>query len=158
LDKSFDSRLFIQVYEPGINTESYIKPKLKTSSKEKTMLIKSAFDRNKRAVANAGFLEAGRIANKKVTEVLAKKAPLAVRGYIDTPVGRLVLANMTMMAMEQFRPNDRAAMRLAESMTVTAYMECIQHFDIEGIIDGLMNSTQVKRAMSLLDKEIPEPK
>lgn len=157
LERSFDSRLFIQVYDEPINqaTKAPIKqtPQSTEIAKETQMNfnIDSLLAANKEAAKSAAYMEAGRMANDKAAQVLSKKAPLMVRGYVDTPVGKLVIANVAALALAQLRPNDRRAAKLTQAMQVQAYSELIRDFDIEAMLDDLLNNATVKKALKTLD-------
>lgn len=107
---------------------------------------------NKSAAATAGYLEAGRIANKKVTQLAAKQLPLMARGYADTALGRLVVANLAAVAAAQLRPQDPTLRKLTDAMTVAAYQEVIQTIDIEGMLDGLLGTPEIARAVNKLNE------
>ena len=102
---------------------------------------------------SAAFLEAGRIANKQLSGVAGKKLPIMVRAYADTPIGRLILANIALLAQEHFRPDDTRLQKLANAMTVSAYQEVLQQFDIEQFIDDLLSNATIKKALKTVDSE-----
>lgn len=105
---------------------------------------------NKSAATQAGYLEAGRIANNQVVKLSSKALPMMLRGYAETPIGKLLAANIAQMAAAQLRPNDPTLGRLTTAMTVAAYQEVIQTVDIEGWLDELMGSPAMKRAIEKL--------
>lgn len=120
-----------------------------TDSKVKNLLA-SAADTNKKAATTAGVLATGKAANKMLVSLVGPKLPMMVRGYADHPLFKLALANAAKMAIDQFRPNNDVAQRIATGMIISAYSEFIDQFDIEGIIDTLLNDSKVLRA---LDRE-----
>lgn len=105
---------------------------------------------NQQAATSAAFMEAGRIANNQIAKFAAKKAPILVRGYVETPIGKLVVANLAALAASHFRGEDARLAVLTKAMTVQAYQELIQELDIEAFIDELLDSKDVKRALSKL--------
>lgn len=159
----FSTRLYIQVYSEEEDEERIQPYNVKTNTaapviatKKETIMsskLNIVIDSNKSAATVAAYHEAGRLANKKAKEVLAKKAPLMVRGYVDTPIGGLVIANLAMLAQQQFRPDDARLVKLTRAMQVQAYQELIQSFDIESFIDELLENNTVKRALAKLDAE-----
>lgn len=166
----FASRLYIQVYDDseedtwkGTPADPPLPkaPQMPSLShpfspkKDTIMAVKlnTVIDSNKTAATVAAYHEAGRMANKKAKELLAKKAPMMIRGYVDTPIGGLVIANLAMLAQQQFRPDDARLVKLTRAMQVQAYQELIQSFDIESFIDELMENNTVKRALAKLDAE-----
>lgn len=129
-----------------------------TTTKGTTMtistLITKAVDNNKAAAASAAYLEAGRIANNKLTGLASKHLPLMMRGYADTALGRLLIANAAMVAAAQLRPQDQTLAKLAGAMTTSAYQEVIRSIDIEGMIDSLMNSPEIQAAINKMPKDV----
>jgi hypothetical protein len=115
--------------------------------KEETMFDK-IIAANKTVAVTAAYMEAGRIANNQVAKIVAAKAPLMVKGYVDTPVGKLVLANLTSMAVEQFRPTDARLKKVSNAMMSAAYQELIQTVDIEGMLNELTSSEGIKNALA----------
>lgn len=157
------ARLFVNVYRDSDVPEEVPQPIVK-SVKENTMSninsasskvtrtepetkVKYLFRTNLEAGATAGFMEAGRIANNQTVKFVAKKVPMMVRGYVDTPFGKLLVANMAVMAAAQFRPDDQHLGRLVEAMQVQAYQEMLQMIKIDEFLDELMDNSTIKRAM-----------
>lgn len=113
-----------------------------------TTLLSTAVDTNKKAATSAAVFETGRIANNALVNMIKPKLPMMTRGYLDTPLGKLVLANAVKMAVDQFKPDNATAQRLANGMIVAAYTEAIQAFDIESLLDDLLGDSKVLRALS----------
>lgn len=107
---------------------------------------------NLSAAKSAAFLEAGRIANKEVTKLVGKVLPIMVRGYADTPFGRLLTANVAVMAAAHFRPEDDKLQQLAEAMQVQAYQELLQTLEIDEFLESLLESPKIKAALGKLKK------
>jgi hypothetical protein len=125
------------------------------TTKENTMnfaqTTNSLINNNKSAASQAGYLEAGRIANNQFTKLAAKSLPMMLRGYADTAVGKLVIANLAQMAASHLRPQDATLAKLTGAMTVAAYQGVIQTVDIEGWLNELLGSPEIKRAMDKLN-------
>ena len=172
--KDFSSRLFINIYrselgtsqECGLPEETNVKKVtvMKTDSNVATtsattsassFFLKLGQD-NLSAAKTAGYLEAGRLANNQLTKALFKRLPMMVRGYADTPVGRLVTANIAAMALAHFRPEDRILAKLAEAAQVQAYQELLQNLEIEGFLDELMENSSMKAAIKKLRGSVEE--
>ena len=107
-------------------------------------------NRNKDAATAAAYLEAGRIATSQVSKLAAKHLPMMVRGYADTPAGRIVLANLAQAAFAQFRPQEPKLVKLGNAMNASAYQELLQTFNVEGFIDDLLGNASVKGALDRL--------
>lgn len=102
----------------------------------------------KQLLATAALMEAGRIANNKLTALAADKLPAPLNMFAETPVGALVLANLIQMAGEQFRPGDELIKRLTNAMIVSAYTAAIQSFNIEGILNELIGDKGIMAALA----------
>lgn len=168
----FSKRLFINVYditaEKGTLLEGARNPQqsvgqvrnIQSTNRsfqppKETQMLDKILETNKRSIKSASCLEAGRIANNQLNKLVAKKLPLAFRGYADTSVGRLVLANLTQMALEQFRPNDSRTTALGQAMVTDAYGQLIREFNIEGMIEDLLKTPSVSRVLKELDQAQP---
>lgn len=140
----------------GVNTSigadtvyaSVVNPLNKTQTKKEETMFDKIVNANKTIAVTGAYMEAGRIANNQVTKIVAAKAPLMVKGYIDTPIGKVVLANLTMMAVDQFRPTDVKLKKVANAMGAVAYQELIQTIDIEGMLNELTSSEGIKAALA----------
>lgn len=169
--RDFGSRLYINIYRsepstiqsPSFPEETPVKKVtvMKTDTTATATTSASSFflklgQGNLSAAKYAGYLEAGRLANKQLTKVLSKRLPMMVRGYADTPVGRLVTANIAVMALAHFRPEDQILAKLAEAAQVQAYQELLQNLEIEGFLDELMESSSMKAAIKKLRGSVEE--
>lgn len=114
-------------------------------------LISKAVETNKKAATSAAIFETGRIANNALAKMVAPKLPVLVRGYLMTPLGKLLLANAVKMAFDQFRPDNATAQRLANGMIVAAYSEVIATFNIEDLLDELLGDSKVLKALAKQD-------
>lgn len=117
--------------------------------------ISNLIEINKTSATSAAYMEAGHIANKQLGKVMSKQLPMMVRGYADTPLGHLIMANLAVLAIDHFRPDQRQLRRLAQAMQVQAYQELLKELDIDGMIDDLLDNGGIKRALAKL-KDDPE--
>lgn len=161
-DKSqgFNSRLYIGAATPIKEAASRTShTHTNTATQEPKMSkLNNLIETNKNSASSAAYMEAGYIANKQLGKVLGKQLPMMVRGYADTPLGHLVLANLALLAIDHFRPDQRQLRRLTQAMQVQAYQELLKELDIDGMIDDLLENGSIKRALSKLkdsgDEEI----
>lgn len=144
---------YVKETTSGVGAADASNLRITTTSKETTMnsKINSIIASNKESATTAAVLEAGRIANNQVAKLAAKKLPMMVRGYADTPMGKLVIANIAQQAALHFRPEDATVKALTDAMQTQAYIELIQTVNLEEFIDGLMDSPEIKRAVKKLD-------
>ncbi len=163
----FEINVFISFHQPALSDADY-KAKLNAAQfqpltpaalaaqseiKETTMssTVNKIVANNVNLGTSAAFLEAGRIANGQITKVAAKNLPLMVRGYADTALGQLVLANIAKLAQEHFRPNDDKLQKLTNAMVVSAYQTVLQQFDIEEMIDDMLSNATIKKALKSVE-------
>jgi hypothetical protein len=161
----FDQTLFIEIrpMQKGINSLSGNNPAsviideiqlTKSSQQEQQTMSKSLsniIEQNVSLGTSAAFLEAGRIANNQLSSICAKKMPIMIRAYADTAMGRLILANLALMARDHFRPDDERLGKLANAMTVSAYQEVLQNFDVEQMIEDMLSNSTIKKALKSID-------
>lgn len=105
---------------------------------------------NKNAAVNAAKLEAGSIVLKKVSGIAANKAPFMVRGYVDTAVGRVVIANLLNFAVSQYAPGNRKAVIAADAAMQAAMLELVQSFNVGEMIDEVLKGVNLS---SLIENE-----
>ncbi len=116
--------------------------------------VSQAFNLNKQAAVSAAVLTAGQVANSQLAKLAASRAPMMARGYIDTPVGRLVLANIASLAVTNFRSSDTTLKRLTDAMVVQAMQEIIGQLDIDGLIDELLSNSKVSKVIKNLEAQV----
>lgn len=144
--QELNSRLYI-----GATTTTRHTMNTNTATQEPKMSkLNNLIETNKNSASSAAYMEAGYIANKQLGKVLGKQLPMMVRGYADTPLGHLVLANLALLAIDHFRPDQRQLRRLTQAMQVQAYQELLKELDIDGMIDDLLENGSIKRALSKL--------
>ncbi|MFP9166523.1 hypothetical protein ACLI1Y_14205, partial [Enterococcus faecalis] len=116
-----------------------------TENKGKNAMTKIAniVAANKSAVVNAAKLEAGKIALTQITKVAAKKAPFMIKGYIDTPIGRVVIANLLSVAVDQYAPSNQKAKAVAGAAMEAAMLEMVQSFNIAEMIDEMVKGIDI---------------
>jgi len=105
--------------------------------------LSSLVENNKAAASTAAIITGGNIANKQATKLIAAKAPMMMKGFIDTPLGRLLVANMAQMAIQQYRPDSELANRIGQGMVVAAYQEVLASYDVEGMVDSLLSNSKL---------------
>jgi hypothetical protein len=130
---------------------------MNTSSKSSSIVsaVKNrasrTFSDNAEAMKNAGYLEAGTIVNRQLTKLASAKLPLMVRGYADTPIGKLIIANLFKVAIHELRPDNHVLQRLSDASLEAAHLDVIRTLDIDGLIDDMLSDETFKRALSKLE-------
>lgn len=126
-----------------------------TENKGKNTMTKIAniVAANKSAVVNAAKLEAGKIALTQITKVAAKKAPFMIKGYIDTPIGRVVIANLLSVAVDQYAPSNQKAKAVAGAAMEAAMLEMVQSFNIAEMIDEMVKGIDISTFTTSTENE-----
>lgn len=125
------------------NTQSVNTQTTENKGKNTMTKIANIVAANKSAVVNAAKLEAGKIALTQITKVAAKKAPFMIKGYIDTPVGRVVIANLLSVAVDQYAPSNQKAKAVAGAAMEAAMLEMVQSFNIAEMIDEMVKGIDI---------------
>ena len=107
---------------------------------------------NKQAAVSAAVFETGRLANKKIIDLVKNHIPASLINYMDTPLGKLALANAVLIAVQQFKPDSKNLEKIANGMVVAAYQELIQQYDIQGMLETLSSDTKINNAIKKLAK------
>lgn len=96
---------------------------------------------NKDAAVNAGKMEAGRLVVDRIIAVLKKQKaiPFVLRGYIDTDIGRVVVANVFKTAVDAYAPDNRIAKLASEKAVDSAVLQLVQGFDIPALVASVMD-------------------
>lgn len=102
--------------------------------KENNMLD-NVINTNKQAAVQAGYLKAGRVANKALETIVRKRFPTLP----DTPFTGLVLANLVDVLGKQVKPSAELA-RVSGAMVTAAYLDMYDVLDLEGIVEELLAS------------------
>lgn len=134
------------VTENVVNPNNFETGALQMNTIKSTAIVAA----NKNAAVNAAKLEAGSIVLKKVSGIAASKAPFMVRGYVDTAVGRVVIANLLNFAVSQYAPNNRKAVIAADAAIQAAMLELVQSFNVGEMIDEVLKGVNLS---SLIENE-----
>ncbi|WPJ68337.1 hypothetical protein NKFEDGME_00136 [Salmonella phage STP-SP2] len=139
-DQIIDS---VEKYDVNSNTQSVNTQTTENKGKNTMTKIANIVAANKSAVVNAAKLEAGKIALTQITKVAAKKAPFMIKGYIDTPIGRVVIANLLSVAVDQYAPSNQKAKAVAGAAMEAAMLEMVQSFNIAEMIDEMVKGIDI---------------
>ncbi|QNI21433.1 hypothetical protein [Salmonella phage 8sent1748] len=139
-DQIIDS---IEKHAVNSNTKSVHTQTTENKGKNTMTKIANIVAANKSAAVNAAKLEAGKIALTQITKVAAKKAPFMIKGYIDTPIGRVVIANLLSVAVDQYAPTNAKAKAVAGAAMEAAMLEMVQSFNIAEMIDEMVKGIDI---------------
>lgn len=92
---------------------------------------------NTTAAKTAARMTAGKIALKVAKEKLAPTIPLMLRGYIDSPIGDLVIANMLVIANKYTNGKYKVLGAAAEATTEAAYANVFESFKLDEFLSEI---------------------
>lgn len=94
---------------------------------------------NKAAVKAAAVDAVGRAANAAVIAAVRNHLPMMVRGYADHPVANILAANLVNAAVQQTGVGGDKGRILSYAMIQSAYLDLGRSFDIEAMVNSLIN-------------------
>ena len=80
-------------------------------------------------------MEAGKILTKQVLKQVKPHVPMLLRGYLDTPLAPVILANA--VAMLGNHTENKRVQQVAELMLLSAASETVGAFNLDKIIDDV---------------------
>lgn len=107
--------------------------------------VNAVVSANKSAAITVAKIEAGRIGIKQVTSIITPAVPMLARGYLDTPAGRLVVANVFKFAVDSFAANNDKAVLVADAMLEGAMLEMLQSFNVEKLISEVLEKVDISK-------------
>lgn len=124
---------------PVVTQKEVIQP---TEKQEETSIMKTTLSaviaENKAAAINAGEMETGRLVVNRIVAVVKKRAPMMIKGYIDTPVGRIAVANLFATLVREYMPDNALAGRAADGAVKSAAYEVLRDIDIPAMIEEVL--------------------
>lgn len=137
------------------STEQNTKPKSteqKTMSKSET--ISNVVDTNKAALITATKLEVGNLALDLVTDQLLKTLPEPLRVMIaNNPASKILVANLVNILVANTNVQDQRLLTVNESMMTVGYMEFFKTFDIQSILNSVVNQIPANKLDSLKEQD-----
>ena len=127
----------------------------KTTKKGSTIMekvkqtAKQTVAQNKEAAIIASKMEAGRILNKQVLKQAAKHVPFWAKGYLDSPLAPIIIANAA--AMLGNHTGNTKVQKLSELMLLAAADTTVQSFNLDKIIDDALAG--IKLPAGILDAD-----
>lgn len=127
----------------------------KTTKKGSTIMekvkqtAKKTVSQNKEAAIIASKMEAGRILNKQVLKQAAKHVPFWAKGYLDSPLAPIIIANAA--AMLGNHTGNTKVQKLSELMLLAAADTTVQSFNLDKIIDDALAG--IKLPAGILDAD-----
>lgn len=129
------SYTIMKEYCSALTTDS-VNPTKRDTMKDKII------ETNTQAAQVAARIAAGRALNTAIAAKLTPQLPLMVRGYADTTIGRLVMANLAAALLKAYSEDERAHYA-AEAMVESAMVKVTDEFDIEGLVKDLLDQVKL---------------
>ena len=127
--------------KPSKSTEQNTKPKpTEQTTMPKSDTISNVVDTNKVALITATKLEVGNLALDLVTEQFLKTLPVPLRAMIaNNPASKILIANLVNLLVSNTNVQDQRLLMVNESMMTAGYMEFFKTFDIQSILNNVVN-------------------
>lgn len=107
----------------------------------------TTIDQNKQAAIIASKMEAGRILNKQIIKQIKPHVHVFLRGYLDTPLAPVILANLVALAGNH--TDNKRVKQISEFMLLAAANTTVQSFNLDQIIDDVLKN--IKLPAGILD-------
>lgn len=98
---------------------------------------------NKSSAVNAAKIEAGTIVINRAVKLLKPKMPFGTAGMLDSPVGRVALANVVNILVEQYASNNPKAKVISGAVMDAAMLQMVQSFNIGALVDDLISGVDI---------------
>lgn len=132
--------------KPSKSTEKTTMPKSDT--------ISNVVDTNKVALITATKLEVGNLALDLVTDQLLKTLPEPLRVMIsNNPASKILVANLVNILVTNTNVQDQRLLTVNESMMTVSYMEFFKTFDIQSILNNVVNQIPANKLDSLKEQD-----
>ena len=140
----------------GAQTEPIKQPK-QIKKEDGTFMSKlkntalATVEQNKEVAIIAAKMEAGRVLNKQVIKQIRPHIPMLLRGYLDTPLAPVILANAA--AMLGNHTENKRVQKVAELMLLAAADTTVQSFNLDKIIDDVLSNIKLPAGILDADEE-----
>ena len=113
--------------------------------KGNNIMVNRTVSANTDAVKVAAKIATGRTVNAVVTKQLVdrKLLPIMLRGYADSPLGAVVIANIVDFGVKQFAPGNTKFTYVSESMMEAAMVDLLAEFDFEAIMNDVLSNVSL---------------
>lgn len=106
-------------------------------SANNTSVVSTMVQANKKAATVAAKVTGGKVALKVVKDKIAPMLPMMLRGYVDTPLGDVIIANIAIMANKYTNGQYKVLGVAAEAMTEAAYAQFFESFKLDEMLADL---------------------
>jgi hypothetical protein len=130
------------------NKQTTAKKETKKMSKT-SQVINSVKDANVEAAKVTAKIAAGKALNTAVQSKIVPKMPIMIRGYAQTDLGKIAIANVVATALTYYAPNDARAKMVSEAMIQSAMCDLMAAIDVEGMVKEFLSSDAADRIVNV---------
>lgn len=137
----------------NINTNNAVTQNQNSTGEVKMTKVSNIVTANKSAAVSVAKIEAGRIAVKQAVKLVKPAVPMMARGYLETALGELAVANLFKFAVDNFAPNNDKAKVVADAMLQGAMLGAIQSLNVEQMINDVMDKVDISKFADVTKSE-----
>jgi len=123
-----------------------------TTQDKATAVLSAAKNTNISAVKTTAMITSGKALNAAVKTKITPKLPMMVRGYADTTLGAIVMANIVASGLKMYAPTNPKAALIGEAMVTAAMVDFAASFDIEGMVREFLASPEADSLVAKLEE------
>jgi hypothetical protein len=98
---------------------------------------------NKEALIASGKRRVGNIINERVSNIVIKKLPFAVKGYVNNDIGKAVISNIIAGTIIKYLPENKKAVSVANAMLISSADKILENLDIEKILNDILDGIDI---------------
>lgn len=137
----------------NVNTNNAVTQNQNSTGEVKMTKVSNIVTANKTAAVSVAKIEAGRIAVKQAVKLVKPAVPMMARGYLETALGELAVANLFKFAVDNFAPNNDKAKLVADAMLQGAMLGAIQSLNVEQMINDVMDKVDISKFADIAKSE-----
>lgn len=137
----------------NVNTNNAVTQNQNSTGEVKMTKVSNIVTANKSAAVSVAKIEAGRIAVKQAVKLVKPAVPMMARGYLETALGELAVANLFKFAVDNFAPNNDKAKVVADAMLQGAMLGAIQSLNVEQMINDVMDKVDISKFTDITKSE-----
>ena len=137
----------------NVNTNNAVTQNQNSTGEVKMTKVSNIVTANKSAAVSVAKIEAGRIAVKQAVKLVKPAVPMMARGYLETALGELAVANLFKFAVDNFAPNNNKAKVVADAMLQGAMLGAIQSLNVEQMINDVMDKVDISKFTDVTKSE-----
>ncbi len=137
----------------NVNTNNAVTQNQNSTGEVKMTKVSNIVTANKSAAVSVAKIEAGRIAVKQAVKLVKPAVPMMARGYLETALGELAVANLFKFAVDNFASNNDKAKVVADAMLEGAMLGTIQSLNIEQLINDVMDKVDISKFTDITKSE-----